>query len=248
MDDGSPNCASGSGRGSEAQPDSRTIAEPRPGPDAAAMGFPFGKKARQAKALARSAARAADAALAVRLPESGLFGDGLDDEMVVDHWLAPGPVREAGIPRWRRQSLIAARKGIRVPTQIEAHLRFDGKLTADASGLERRLIRYRLVRLLDIPDDVGGREVDILDEGDEVAILDRRGTYCHVLCPDGSEGWVHRMTLGPMAQPPAALRDVVDAGDDPLDDAAAALPGDLEPDSFEDLIRVARLERLDPES
>lgn len=243
MDDGSSICASAFECRAEAQPDSRTIAAPRPGPDAAGMGFPFGKKARQAKALARSAARAADAARAVRLPESGSSEDELDEEEVVDHWHTTGPVRETGIPRWRRQSLIAARKGIRLPAQAEVHLRFDGELTADASGLERRLVRYRLVRLLDIPDDVGGREVDLLDEGDEVAILDRRGMYCQVLCPDGSEGWVHQMTLGGMALPPAAPPDVVSQGDD-----VAAPPGDLEPDSFEDMLRAARLERPDPGS
>ena len=39
-----------------------------------------------------------------------------------------------------------------------------------------------------------------------------------------------------------------DADDDLLGGDVAALPGDLEPDSFEDMIRAARLERMDPGS
>ena len=35
-----------------------------------------------------------------------------------------------------------------------------------------------------------------LDEGDEVVLLEKRGTYWRVLCPDGREGWLHKMTLG----------------------------------------------------
>jgi SH3-like domain-containing protein len=33
-------------------------------------------------------------------------------------------------------------------------------------------------------------------QGDEVQLVERSGTYWLVLCPDGQEGWIHRMTLG----------------------------------------------------
>ena len=62
--------------------------------------------------------------------------------------------------------------------------------------MERRLIRYRLVSLLDVPDEIRGQEIGALDEGDEVVLLEKRGTYWRVLCPNGSQGWLHKMTLG----------------------------------------------------
>ena len=39
-------------------------------------------------------------------------------------------------------------------------------------------------------------EIGSLDEGDEVVLMEKRGTYWRVLCPDGREGWLHKMTLG----------------------------------------------------
>lgn len=62
--------------------------------------------------------------------------------------------------------------------------------------MERRRIRYRLVRLLDMPDELRSNEIGILDEGGEVQLLESRGTYRLVLCPDGRQGWLHRMVLG----------------------------------------------------
>jgi hypothetical protein len=50
-------------------------------------------------------------------------------------------------------------------------------------------------------------EIGSLDEGDEVVLLERLGTYWRVLCPDGREGWLHKMVLGAAivdAPPPAA--------------------------------------------
>ena len=46
------------------------------------------------------------------------------------------------------------------------------------------------------PDEIRGKEIGVLDEGDEVVLLEKRGTYWRVLCPDGREGWLHKMTLG----------------------------------------------------
>ena len=79
-------------------------------------------------------------------------------------------------------------------------------LSFAASGLqtgedyERRQIRYRLVRLLDRPDELRSAEIGVVDRGDEVLLLERRGVYWLVLCPDGRQGWVHRMTLSDPAR------------------------------------------------
>jgi hypothetical protein len=208
------------------------------------MGFFFGKKARQQRSLARAAARAADAARRARASGPVASEDGSDEEEVVDHWLSTSPVRETGIPRWRRQSLMAARKGIPAPGQTLVPLRFEGDLADEAEGLERLLVRYRLVRLLDIPDEVRGIEVDVLDEGDEVAILERRGMFCHVLCPDASEGWVHRMTLGaPPASPAPSDVGRPGQGSDATGEPAG-VPDQLQPDSFEEIVRTVHEQRL----
>ena len=81
-------------------------------------------------------------------------------------------------------------------------------------GLERRRIRYRLVSLLDEPDEVRGVEIGSLDEGDEVVLVEKRGTYWRVLCPDGRDGWVHKMTLGDVVIDSAAAADSWTSGDD----------------------------------
>jgi hypothetical protein len=94
-------------------------------------------------------------------------------------------------------------------------LTFDGAARAAVSGLERRRIRYRLVGLLDQPDDVRGVQIDTLDEGDEVVLLEKHGTYWRVLCPDGREGWLHKMVLGAIPdEAPAAQAGVWTAADD----------------------------------
>ena len=90
-------------------------------------------------------------------------------------------------------------------------------------GKERRRIRYRLVRLMDVPDEVRANEIGILDEGDEVQILETSGTYRLVLCPDGGQGWLHKMVLG----------EVVDDADDE--------PVELVPDSIDEDVLSAFL-------
>jgi hypothetical protein len=67
---------------------------------------------------------------------------------------------------------------------------------ATSRGAERRRLRYRAVSLLDAPDELRATVLEELDEGDEVQLIERSGGYWFVLCPDGSQGWVHRMTLG----------------------------------------------------
>ena len=104
---------------------------------------------------------------------------------------------EAMMPRWRRPSLLQARKAdpIRDATP-SPRLSFDQGLIGPLDGRERRLIRYRAVRMLDTPDELRGTETGYLDRGDEVQLLEKYGAYWLVLCPDGRQGWVHNMTLG----------------------------------------------------
>ncbi len=104
---------------------------------------------------------------------------------------------EAQLPRWRRPSLLLARKAdpIRDATPT-ARLTFDQGLVGPLDGRERRMIRYRIVRMLDTPDELRGIETGYLDRGDEVELLEKYGAYWLILCPDGRQGWVHNMTLG----------------------------------------------------
>ena len=101
------------------------------------------------------------------------------------------------MPRWRRPSLIQARKADPVRDSLPlARLTFGEGLVGPLAGRERRVIRYRVVRLLDSPDELRGAEIGYLDQGDEVQLLEKYGAYWLVLCPDGRQGWLHKMTLG----------------------------------------------------
>ena len=103
---------------------------------------------------------------------------------------------DVNLPRWRRPSLLAARKSDPVRNGADhVSLTFTSQ-GGSAAGSERYVVRYRLVQLLDRPDELLGQAVDSVDEGDQVEILERRGTYRRVVTPDGREGWLHRMTLG----------------------------------------------------
>lgn len=112
--------------------------------------------------------------------------------------MAAVPERDAHLPRWRRPSLLEARKNdpLRGGITASATLTFDRQAGEVVEGMGRRRIRYRLVSLLNLPDEVQGVEIASLDEGDEVLLLEKSGTYWRVLCPDGREGWLHKMTLG----------------------------------------------------
>jgi hypothetical protein len=101
------------------------------------------------------------------------------------------------MPRWRRPSLIEARKADparTAPTSIR--LSFDNGAVDAVVGRERRVIRYSAVRLLDAPDELRSADIGHVDQGDEVQLLERSGAYWLVLCPDGRQGWLHKMTLG----------------------------------------------------
>src|SRR4029078_2351777 len=111
---------------------------------------------------------------------------------------APAPLDlEAGMTRWRRPSLQAARKAAPARSvAINQPMTFESGLVNAVDGRERRVIRYAVVRLLDAPDELRSAEIGQLDQGDEVQLLQRSGSYCRVLCPNGQQGWIHKMTLG----------------------------------------------------
>lgn len=185
---------------------------------AMAMAFlAFGRRRRDESPTAPDALLAAAAATGMAssagshlVPAAVLVADAESVAQAVRAAAGAPPVAaaaDADVPRWRRQSLMEARKAD--PTRMartSVNLTFTGQASEAVSGLERRRVRYRLVALLDQPDDVRGREIGSLDEGDEVVLLERLGTYWRVLCPDGREGWVHKMVLGSAtadAAPPA---------------------------------------------
>ncbi len=125
---------------------------------------------------------------------------------------------EADLPRWRRPSLLQARKTDPLRTaSVAMSLSFAaaaGGALGMVDGGERRLIRYRLVRLLDVPDEVSGRELGILDAGDEVQIVETYGIYRLVVCPDGLRGWLHKMVLGELVEQDPADDDIPDGIDE----------------------------------
>jgi len=129
--------------------------------------------------------------------------------------VVPGAEPDGHLPRWRRPSLLEARKADPLRQASTAvRLTFDARADA-GEHRERRVIRYRLVRLLDAPDELLGNEIGTLDEGDEVVPLAKRGAYWRVLCPDGREGWIHKMTLGDVVidAPSVSGGDTWTAGD-----------------------------------
>ena len=137
------------------------------------------------------------------------------------------------MPRWRRPSLKTARyetpKIAALPAPAMTFAR------ATSSGLERRVVRYDLVALNDIPDEIRGVPVGQLQANDEVELLERRGAWVQVRTPLGAEGWIHRTTLqspedtpasvAPRAAAPPPRRPVEEPALPPADD-----PGSIESD------------------
>lgn len=162
----------------------------------------FGKRRRDGDQPAPDdvLAHAAGSPLAVAAASGYARGDAIVDEgeAAVAVLKAPNPHdAELAMPRWRRPSLLEARKADPIRDAVDVpRLTFDHGLVGPIDGRERRLIRYNLVRLLDMPDELRGTELAFLDQGDEVQLLEKRGAYWLVLCPDGRQGWIHKMTLG----------------------------------------------------
>lgn len=126
---------------------------------------------------------------------------------------------EAGMPRWRRPSLLLARKTDPLRSaSMAVSLTFAEGAIGLVEGKERRRIRYRLVRLMDVPDEARATEIGILDQGDEIQIMESRGTYRLVVCPDGQQGWLHQMVIGDLVDDD----EPTDIGPDGIDEDVLA--------------------------
>ena len=167
----------------------------------------FGRRRRDGDPPAPDEVLAAEAALGISVAMAGVMSDrpgpnhnagaGRPPDGAAVAAIASPLDAESALPRWRRPSLLEARKADPVrDAAVAPRLSFDRGLVGPLDGRERRLIRYNVVRLLDVPDELRGVEIGFLDQGDEVQLLERQGTYWLVLCPNGGQGWIHKMTLG----------------------------------------------------
>ena len=104
---------------------------------------------------------------------------------------------EANMPRWRRPSLLEARRTdpIRTPMAAREPMAFSAE-PAGITPAERRPVRYTVAALLDGPDELRSSRISEVAAGDEVQIEGRSGSFCEVVCPDGRRGWIHRTALG----------------------------------------------------
>jgi hypothetical protein len=151
-------------------------------------------------------------------------GHAATSSLVPNHSVsADVPPDEVGMPRWRRPSLLQARRTDPTRESAMAHAPMTfGRGGAAVAGYERRVIRYHVVRLLDAPDELRGEEIGVLARDDEVQVIERTGTYCRVLCPDGNEGWIHKMTLGDTVSESAVSSRQALAADDIDEDVLTA--------------------------
>jgi hypothetical protein len=101
---------------------------------------------------------------------------------------------EANMPRWRRPSLLEARRSdpTRVPATNRIPMRFGEGVSSD---LDVRVVRYAVVPVLDRPDEVLGVRLGDLGSGDEVQVVGGSGAFLEVACPNGNHGYVHRTTV-----------------------------------------------------
>jgi hypothetical protein len=126
---------------------------------------------------------------------------------------------EANMPRWRRPSLLEARRAdpTRQAPVYRLPMRFlDGR----TNHPDLRIVRYATVPVLDRPDEVLGIKLADLEQGDEVLAVGAAGVFVEVTCATGDHGWVHRTTLG--MRSPAALPAINRPSQD-ADDALTAL-------------------------
>ena len=145
-----------------------------------------GKKLSAHEEIAAMMAPPAPAPAPVARPSIGTAMDAMAPQ--VDTPVNP----EAGMPRWRRPSLLEARHSdYRAAATRQPMLFGEGATEADI-----RVVRYAMVPVLDRPDEVLGLQQGDLASGDEVQVISASGTFLEVLCPNGDQGWVHRTTLG----------------------------------------------------
>jgi hypothetical protein len=122
---------------------------------------------------------------------------------------------EANMPRWRRPSLLEARRAdpSRQAPTYRLSMRFHDERATDP---DLRVVRYAVVPLLDRPDEVLGIRLSDLESGDEVLPVAAQGAFVQVTCPNGEHGWVHRTTLGVRPAPLQARGGASPEADDAL--------------------------------
>jgi hypothetical protein len=101
---------------------------------------------------------------------------------------------EANMPRWRRPSLLEARRSDY--SRQAAASRTPMRFTDDqVYQFDVRIVRYAVVPLMDRPDELTGARIADLEAGDEVQVLATQGAFLDIHCPNGERGFVHRTTL-----------------------------------------------------
>ena len=122
---------------------------------------------------------------------------------------------EANMPRWRRPSLLEARRSDysrQVPV-ARTPMRFTDD---QVYQFDVRTVRYAVVPLLDRPDELSGHRIGDLEAGDEVQVLSTQGAFLDVHCPNGERGFVHRTTLRPRETVAPAFAAEPESYDDAL--------------------------------
>jgi len=155
--------------------------------------------------------------------EAAVASQRIEDSTAIDAMAPPltsGTIDvEANMPRWRRPSLIEARRSD--PLRQAQSYRLPMRFTDDRAGsTDVRVVRYAVVPLLDKPDEVLGVRLCDLESGDEVISVGASGGFLEVDCPNGEHGWIHRTTLGVRPAPLGTNRGIATPE---ADDALTAL-------------------------
>lgn len=144
-------------------------------------------------AMRRMRSEAFEASIALATP--GIIEAETPSPPVTVRPAASSEPTEAHLPRWLRPSVRASRSEWgrdATPTRERVPLAFAAPADEE---IERLLVRYDVVPLLDQPDEALGLVQEELDWGDEVEILEREGTWACVRTPTGKTGWIPAMTL-----------------------------------------------------
>jgi hypothetical protein len=147
----------------------------------------------------------------------------LSEPTAVEAMAPPGTASidpEAGMPRWRRPSLLEARHSdpaLQAPV-YRLPMRFG---EGHPTELDVRVVRYAVVPVLDRPDEVLGLRLSDLASGDEIEVTSASGAFLEVLCPNGERGWIHRTTVG--KQGSVGMNHAHEAVPQEADDALTAL-------------------------
>ena len=133
--------------------------------------------------------------------------------------MAPPEAREvdpeANMPRWRRPSLLEARRSdySRQVPAARTPMRFTDN---QVYQFDVRIVRYAVVPLMDRPDEFTGLRIADLESGDEVQVLSTQGAFLDIHCPNGERGFVHRTTLRPREAAVPAFAATTESYDEAL--------------------------------